>query len=161
MVQPWFKAPAESIHAINPSLSPADCAAAYEKDVRTTLGGATLAGSVPAFDLILLGMGPDGHTASLFPSHPLLTDASARIVAEITDSPKPPPTRVTFTYRLIDAAANVAFVALGEGKAGVVKEIFDESVAPDARLPAARVRQSGGKELPTWFMDAPACSKIA
>jgi 6-phosphogluconolactonase len=104
-------------------------------------------------------MGPDGHTASLFPGHPLL-DESSKLIAHIQDSPKPPPTRVTFTYRLIAEAERVAFVATGEGKAAVIAHIFDDGVAPDARLPAARVRQAGGHQPPTWFVDGPACSKL-
>lgn len=91
--------------------------------------------------------------------HPLLTDNS-RLIAEITDSPKPPPTRVTFTYRLINQSEHCAFVACGEGKAAVVKQIFDSAVPADESLPAARVRQAGGAQLPTWFMDVPACSQL-
>jgi 6-phosphogluconolactonase/glucosamine-6-phosphate isomerase/deaminase len=67
---------------------------------------------------------------------------------------------VTFTYRLIAAASRVAFVALGEGKATILASVFDPEVAEDDRLPAARVRQAGGKELPTWFVDPPAVSKL-
>jgi 6-phosphogluconolactonase/glucosamine-6-phosphate isomerase/deaminase len=201
--QAWFRCPDAQLHPINPSApTPAACAEEYEAEVRRVLGGGggSLQGSTPSFDMILLGMGPDGHTASLFPGaheggtgcmeggrsgpasphnstcalltpqstpnpphhragHPLLKDSS-RLIAEITDSPKPPPTRVTFTYRLIAAASRVAFVALGEGKAAILASVFDPEVAEDDRLPAARVRQAGGKELPTWFVDPPAVSKL-
>jgi 6-phosphogluconolactonase/glucosamine-6-phosphate isomerase/deaminase len=67
---------------------------------------------------------------------------------------------VTFTYRLISAAQRVAFVALGEGKAGVIASVFDAKVEGEDRLPAARVRQAGGNEPPTWFVDPPAVSKL-
>lgn len=73
-MQPWFKTPSAQLHPINPSLSPKDCAADYEAQVIEVLGGSSSIGAdgsatagLPQFDLVLLGMGPDGHTASLFP----------------------------------------------------------------------------------------------
>lgn len=155
-LQAWFKTPIGQIHAIDASLAPADCAAEYEAQI-LSLFGATAA-DTPVFDVVLLGMGPDGHTASLFPGHALLGDAS-RLIAPITDSPKPPPTRVTFTYRLLNAAERVAFVALGEGKADVLAAVFDESVPAAEQLPSARVRQAGSSK-PTWFVDEPAAKKL-
>lgn len=104
-------------------------------------------------------MGPDGHTASLFPKHPLLQETS-KLIADITDSPKPPPTRITFTYSLINQAHNVVFVALGEGKATIVQQVMDNTVPEQEQLPSARIRQAHGTAFPTWFMDTAACSKI-
>jgi len=89
-----------------------DCAADYEAKVRD---------QVDRFDLLLLGMGPDGHTCSLFPEQPATLQESQRLVIPIRNSPKPPPERITFTLPLINGARDVAFVVTGVGKASVVK----------------------------------------
>lgn len=157
--QSWWKAPSTSIHPIDPALSATECAKEYEGRIRSVIGASSLVGNVPAFDLVLLGMGPDGHTASLFPGHPLLAEHT-RLIAEITDSPKPPPTRVTFTYPLLSGSRAVAVVSTGEGKADAVATCFNAEVALEQQLPVARVKAAGGKAGPTWFLDAPAASKL-
>jgi 6-phosphogluconolactonase len=105
---------------------------------------------VVELDLVLLGLGPDGHTASLFPGHPLLAERD-RLVAPISDSPKPPPQRITFTFPLINAARNVAFIATGAAKQAPLQQIFESA---DCALPAALVRPAATPVV--WFVDSDA-----
>ena len=103
------------------------------------------------FDLILLGIGPDGHTASLFPNHKLLKEEK-RMVAAILDSPKPPPQRITFTYPVINAARAVVFVCSGASKAEIVNKAaipLEEIKDWENSYPCARVRPIDGTL--SWF----------
>ncbi|KAJ3188367.1 6-phosphogluconolactonase [Gaertneriomyces sp. JEL0708] len=116
-----IKIPQNQIHTINPALidNPSKAASDYVEQLHQVFGQGT-----PAFDLILLGMGPDGHCCSLFPGHKLL-DFNDALIAPITDSPKPPPSRITFTYPLVNNATTNLFVVTGEGKADVLHRIID------------------------------------
>lgn len=133
--------------------------------------------TIPQFDLLLLGMGPDGHTCSLFPEHPLL-DETARLIAPISDSPKPPPERVTMTYPLINNAKVCLFAMSGEGKAAMVKvswivrmhaksqlissirfDLHLQRILVDGeKLPAGQVRPTAGKLV--WLLDQSAASLL-
>lgn len=152
----------DQIHVIDPTLSPTEAAAAYEKEIMALLAkdsshtpdgnAANHRPPTPAFSMILLGMGPDGHTASLFPEHPLLEEANL-MVASITDAPKPPPSRITFTLPLINAARCVAFVCTGEAKADALSHVLSttNSNVEGSRLPAALVKPTDG--VTRWFVD--------
>ncbi|KAI0481611.1 nagb/rpia/CoA transferase-like protein [Xylaria cf. heliscus] len=102
---------------------------------------------LPIFDLLLLGSGPDGHTCSLFPGHPLLRETDAW-VAPIEDSPKPPPKRITLTLPVITHAVRIAFVATGAAKKEIMKEIFELGNG----LPCALVNEAAGDRC-SWFTD--------
>ena len=141
--------PPSNIHALNASLlhDLDELADEYEEQlVREFVGPNSV--RYPVFDLILLGMGPDGHTASLFPSHDLLTE-NDRWVAAIEDSPKPPPRRITLTYVVINHATRVVFVAAGEGKKEILQTVLDR---PEEGLPASRVRPVHPGTV-YWFVD--------
>ena len=104
-------------------------------------------GAPPRLDLVILGMGPDGHVASLFPRHALL-DRRGAWTAGLDDSPKPPAARVTLTLDTILAAREIWIVAYGREKAAAVA---DARGNPDSRLPAAIVARQAKRV--TWYLD--------
>ncbi|XP_014921149.2 6-phosphogluconolactonase [Panthera pardus] len=136
--------PDSQVITINPQLPVEEAAEDYAKKLRQAFQG----DAIPVFDLLILGVGPDGHTCSLFPDHPLLQERE-KIVAPISDSPKPPPERVTLTLPVLNAARTVIFVATGEGKAAVLKRILEAK--EENPLPAALVQPHTGKLC--WFLD--------
>ncbi|MFO8032219.1 MAG: 6-phosphogluconolactonase, partial [Desulfohalobiaceae bacterium] len=103
--------PRDQIHPVDYSLGPTDAAQAYQETIKDVLQPAAC--HLPRFDLILLGMGQDGHTASLFPGHVLLQEKQ-KWVAPVYDAPKPPKERITLTLPVINHARQVIFVATGE-----------------------------------------------
>ena len=127
---------------------------------------------VPRFDVLLLGLGPDGHTCSLFPGHKLLNETSLW-VCPINDSPKPPLCRITLTLPVINNARKCIFAAVGSSKAEVVKVLFywrfgerfrspsvfspplfniSQRILQDREsLPAARVQPQNGELF--WILD--------
>jgi 6-phosphogluconolactonase len=110
-------------------------------------------GPVPSFDVLLLGVGPDGHTASLFPGQPAVYDD--RPVVAVHGSPKPPPTRVTLTFPAINAAREVWVVVSGADKAGAVAMALGG--AGRVQVPAAGV---AGRQRTLWLLDAAAAAKV-
>jgi 6-phosphogluconolactonase len=112
---------------------------------------------MPIFDLILLGCGPDGHTCSLFPSHPLLREVDAWVAA-IEDSPKPPPRRITLSLPVVTHATKIAFVATGGGKKDVLKKIFETEEGRS--LPCGLVNDGAGDKV-SWFVDDAAVEGVS
>lgn len=148
--------PEAQIHTIDASLEPEAAAAAYQAELAQVFGPAS--GQPARFDLILLGMGGDGHTASLFPGHPLLNETE-RWVAPILDSPKPPPARITLTLPVINQAKNVAFIVTGQGKADVLAAVLETaSPARPSSLPARLARPADGALH--WFVDEAAAGRL-
>jgi 6-phosphogluconolactonase len=111
-------------------------------------------GQFPRFDLIYLGTGPDGHTASLFPGTAALNETQRLVVANWV--PKFNTDRLTFTYPVLNAAACVTFLASGPDKAPILHDILENSAAG---LPSQRVRPTNGKLI--WLVDEAAASKLS
>ena len=140
------------IEAENPDAAAA--AAAYEQTLRKFFQVA--AGEVPKFDLILLGMGPDGHTASLFPGTAGLQEKTRLVIANWVEKMKTH--RLSFTLPLINAARCAAFLVSGTDKAPALKAVL-EGNAPGEQYPAKLVAPRDGKLI--WFLDRAAASGLS
>lgn len=121
-------------------------AAAYADTLRAHGAG--------AFDVLMLGLGPDGHVASLFPGHPALA-VDDRVAVAVHHSPKPPPDRVSLTFPALNRADAVWFLVSGEGKADAVAAAL--APGPVEECPARGVRPSGST---VWFVDEAAASRL-
>jgi 6-phosphogluconolactonase len=111
-------------------------------------------GGVPTFDILLLGVGPDGHVASLFPEHPALHEQERSVVA-VHGAPKPPPTRISLTQPALARSHEVWFVVSGEDKAQAVRLAL--SGAGELQIPAAAPK---GLNRTLWLLDEAAASQI-
>jgi 6-phosphogluconolactonase len=109
---------------------------------------------VPHFDVVLLGLGPDGHCASLFPEQPGVYETVPSVIA-VHDSPKPPPTRTSFTFRTLDAANEIWLIAAGTGKANAVAMAL--SGAAKEEVPSAGPR---GRYRTLWLIDKDAAAEL-
>jgi 6-phosphogluconolactonase len=136
-------APPGNIHGIATNGTPADAAAAYERVLKSYYGSESLDPTRPLFDIQILGLGPDGHTASLIPGTSVL-DERHRWVAEVIGG-RPEP-RITLTYPVLESSRHTAFLVVGADK----RETLSRALAGDQALPAARMRPVG--EL-IWFVD--------
>lgn len=117
-------------------------------------GGSGGHGPVPSFDVLMLGIGPEGHVASLFPGQPALGDS--RPVVAVRDSPKPPPTRLSLTLPSLQAAREVWILASGEEKADAVALALTGD-GPDGPVPAAGAR---GRQRTLFLLDSAAAAKV-
>ncbi len=111
---------------------------------------------IPTFDLLQLGMGPEGHTASLFPHQQSLHEQH-RLVMPVT-VPKPPPPRLTFTPPLLNAARHVLFLVTGAEKADAVQAVLEGEHQPE-EYPAQLIRPTNGEV--TWMLDTSAAGKLS
>jgi len=126
-------------------------AAIYEQTLREFYASAP--GEFPRFDFILLGLGPEGHTASLFPETKALEEKQRLVVGNWVAVHST--WRITFTYPLLNHAANIVFLVEGSGKADIVRQALTE---PSAQLPCQRVKPVNGDFL--WYLDKRAASKL-
>ena len=149
----WGIQPNQVIH-VNPDLidNPVHAARDYQEQLKLRIP------SFPEIDLILLGMGPDGHTASLFPGHALVEEKDL-FVASICDSPKPPSKRITLTLPVLNSSRQSIFVCCGESKAPVLHDIFDMGIAYPSSMGIFIAKIVNPKSL-YWLLDQGAASKI-
>lgn len=141
---------AENIHRMRGEGQPQAAAAEYEKELQRFFG--LNSGGLPRFDLILLGIGEDGHTASLFPDSDALNDTEHLVLAPFVE--KLNSYRLTLSLPVLINAANVWFLVAGPSKADAVQQAFSSS----SDLPAAKVQPVNGKL--TWFITRDAAPRI-
>lgn len=134
---------------------PASDAVADAESAAATYGDLMRAHGGGALDILMLGVGPDGHVASLFPGHPAL-EVDDRIAVAVHDSPKPPPDRVTLTFATLNQARAVWFLVSGEGKADAVAR----ALADQGSITETPARGVLGREETIWFLDSASASRL-
>lgn len=145
--------PKENIHRIKGEANPEEEAIRYSKEMENTLNSR---GKDPVFDIILLGLGEDGHTASIFPDQlELFEDANC---CAVTSHPITGQKRITITGNVLNNANQIFFLVTGESKALRVSEIMNDSEAAKL-LPAYYISPTNGELI--WFLDEEAASKIS
>ncbi|ASU79302.1 6-phosphogluconolactonase [Actinopolyspora erythraea] len=149
----------ERVHPMAPSDgrfgADAEAAAGHYAEVLRTLAGADSDTGVPHFDVLMLGVGEEGHTASLFPDTPYVRE-DERTVVGVRDCPKPPPTRISLTLPAIAAASEVWLMTTGSGKAEAVSRALAGAAPVD--IPAAGAR---GRDRTLWLLDRDAAKGAA
>ncbi|UJR29406.1 hypothetical protein I4U23_010618 [Adineta vaga] len=136
----------KNVIQIDPDLKSVEqCAQDYENKLNEILDE-----NDQTFDIVLLGMGPDGHTASLFPNHSAL-NVNQGLVTFVKDSPKPPPERVTLTLNTINKSKYKIVVVTGESKSTIVKEVLNDK---STKYPIGQVNDL------IWYLDKDAASKL-
>lgn len=143
------RVPVGSVHRMRGELPPDEAAASYEEELSGFFGA-----EFPTLDLVMLGIGEDGHTASLFPETPALGVTDRLAVANPV--PKLDTTRLTLTVPVLNAAREVRFLVAGGGKAEALAEILEGGADPRA-YPAKLVQPPGG---PTWMADRDAATSL-
>jgi 6-phosphogluconolactonase len=128
--------PPQNVHAVPVEGRPADAAAAYERDLKSFYGAEVLDPARPLFDAVLLGLGEDGHIASLFPGTPALCERGRWAVAAEGARPEP---RITLTYPALESSAQAAFLVSGEAKRAILGRLRGR----DQSLPASHFSPDG------------------
>ena len=141
--------PPENVHPVPTNGSPEEAASRYERTLQAAYGAAVLDQARPLFDITLLGLGADGHTASLLPNDPVLQERKHWVAAVSHGRPE---VRITMTYPVIESSRQVAFLVTGKEKAAIFSAIRTGA----CQAPAARVNPIG--EL-IWFVDMAAAGE--
>jgi 6-phosphogluconolactonase len=144
--------PTDNIHRVHGELDPETAAQAYAAELRDFFGA-----QWPVFDLILLGMGDDGHTASLFPGSDALREKTRPVVGVTAQYQDRPARRVTLTPPAINAARHVMFLVVGASKANALQAVLEGPYQPH-RLPAQIVQPTDGHLV--WLVDGMAAKKV-
>lgn len=144
--------PVAQVHPMPGDLSPEEGALTYEREMKDYFR--VKEGEFSVFDLIYLGLGNDGHTASLFPGHKALEETKRLVVA--VKGGDPHVSRITMTYPVLNHARQIVFMVSGKGKSPVLKTLFENG---KDLLPAQRVRPFQGKT--TWLLDREAASLLS
>jgi 6-phosphogluconolactonase len=141
--------PVENIFPMNGELSPEDSAASYQKDMKKHFSSVK-SDEFPVFDFMLMGMGPDGHIASLFPNREELDEKNAWVIsAEPPVTAKPEVPRVSITLPVINSSANTLFLIKGKEKQSIVRDFLDNQQAV-YNLPVTLIKPTG--KLKWFFM---------
>lgn len=144
--------PNENVQRIKGELEPAEASEDYAQTLKRFAAPDL---DWPRFDLVLLGMGEDGHTASLFPGSPV--EADSPTLAVTADYKGRPAHRVTLTPLVLNSARNILFLVTGESKASTLKEVLNGAHKPEL-FPAQRIQPTDGKLI--WLVDEGAASKL-
>ncbi|CAG0946102.1 6-phosphogluconolactonase [Anaerolineae bacterium] len=154
--------PAPNIHRIHAELAPDDAAREYEKELREFFGQGGTGGIegtsgkvLPRFDMVLLGLGANGHAASLFPHTRVLRETQHWVAAEYIEEVKM--SRITLTAPVINAASNIVWLVAGADKAATVREVLRGAYRPDD-LPAQLIQPRDGRVV--WLVDQGAASEL-
>jgi 6-phosphogluconolactonase len=142
--------PTDHIHPVKTSCSPVVAAVDYEEVISNQVPSSC---GVPRFDLVILGMGDDGHTASIFPDQ--LEFITSEKLCEVAKHPQTGQVRVTLTGKLINSAENIVFLCTGANKA---ERVFDVVVEDNLELPASYIKALDGSV--DWFLDESAASRL-
>ncbi|QDU61183.1 6-phosphogluconolactonase [Planctomycetes bacterium Pan216] len=147
---------ADHVHRMPAARADHDAAAREHQEEIANLFGVAVDGPPPSFDLVFLGMGPDGHTASLFPETAALAETERWVVPNFV--PKFDATRMTMTAPLINAAKEVLFLVVGESKTDRLVEVLEGPSDPD-RLPSQRIKPTNGELV--FYTDEAAVAKLS